>query len=565
MNTVKLPQREHANSDAGALDSLDENGLPHCIEAERSILGAILLDNAVCSRAIELLRRDDFYLHSHRRIFEKMITVTEQVMPVDLVTLSDELRRAGEFEQIGGATYIASLIDGVPRTDTIEPYARILLRHSRARQIIGAANDAIARATAGEEDIQSIAVRLESELREVRKDAPDDISVVRRCLADVQAEYVSFLWEPYVPLGKLTLIEGDPGVGKSWLACALAAAAASGRGPDGWSRVEPGNVLLLSVEDGLADTIRPRLDSMRANVERIYALQGALTLDDSGLLILEEHIFEIKPVLVTIDPLVAYLGAGVDLHRANEVRAVTARLALIAEKYGCAIVGVRHLTKGGRDRAIYRGVGSIDFTASARSVLLVGCDPDDSSRRAVAHIKSNLAGMGVSLGYEIRDGCFLWTGESALTAERILGAPIGEGERKTRADAEDFLRDALSEGPRPSEETTREARRAGISQATLTRARLELGIKGKPYVFKTGQPGTDEQRWFWRLPPEHIQANSEDTHSHLGEHLRINSDDKSADGDCLDEGAQKGAFENLPESDERNRGEVVVIEVGAPK
>ena len=561
MNTVKPPHREQTNGGAIALDSLNDHGLPQCVEAERSILGAILLDNAVCGRAFELLRPEDFFLNSHCRIFEKMIAITERVMPVDLITLTNELCRSGEFVQIGGATYIASLIDGVPRTDTIEPYARIVLQHSRARHLISAANDAIARVMGGEEDIQSIAVRLESELLEVKTDGPDDISVVRRCLADVQAEYVSFLWEPYVPVGKLTLIEGDPGVGKSWLACALAAAAAGGRGPDGWSRCEPGNVLLLSVEDGLADTIRPRLDSMRANVERIYALQGALTLDDSGLLILEKHIIEIKPVLVTIDPLVAYLGAGVDLHRANEVRAVTARLALIAEKYGCAIAGVRHLTKGGRDRAIYRGVGSIDFTASARSVLLVGCDPDDPSKRAVAHIKSNLAAMGVSLGYEIRDGCFFWTGESALTAERILGGAIGEGERKTRADAEDFLRDMLSDGPKPSEEITREARRAGISQATLTRARLELGIKGKPYVFKTGQPRTEEQRWFWRLPAEHTQANAEDTHSQTGEHLRINSDDKSAERDNLDEDAQTIAIESLREADEQLRGNVDVIEI----
>src|ERR1700704_411782 len=145
-------------------DPFFEKGLPSNVEAERSILGAILLDNAVCNQAIELLRRDEFFLDSHRRIFEKMIALSERIMPIDLITLGDELRRSGEFEQIGGATYIASLIDGVPRTDTIEPYARILLRHSSARQMIGAANDAIARATAGEEDIQSIAGRLESEL-----------------------------------------------------------------------------------------------------------------------------------------------------------------------------------------------------------------------------------------------------------------------------------------------------------------------------------------------------------------------------------------------------------------
>jgi len=119
-------------------DPFFDKGLPSNVEAERSILGAILLDNAVCNQAIELLRRDDFFLDSHRRIFDKMVVLTERLMPIDLITLSDELRRAGEFEQIGGATYIASLIDGVPRTDTIEPYAKLVKQKSMLRKLISA-------------------------------------------------------------------------------------------------------------------------------------------------------------------------------------------------------------------------------------------------------------------------------------------------------------------------------------------------------------------------------------------------------------------------------------------
>ena len=165
------------------------------------------------------------------------------------------------------------------------------------------------------------------------------------CLADVEPEQVSFLWHPYIPQGKLTIIEGDPGVGKSWLTYALATATAAGSGPAGWANSDAGNILMLSVEDGLADTIRPRLDLMRANVKRIFALLGALVFDDAGLLQLEVAIIDYKPALVVIDPLVAYLGAKVDMHRANETRAVMARLAGIAERYGCAIVAVRHLTK----------------------------------------------------------------------------------------------------------------------------------------------------------------------------------------------------------------------------
>src|SRR5262252_4785493 len=133
-------------------DPFLDKGLPSNLEAERSILGAILLDNAVCNQAIELLRREDFFLDSHRRIFDKMVSLTERLMPIDLITLSDELRRALEFEQIGGATYIASLIDGVPRTDTIEHYARLVKSKARLRRLITASNQIIARCVEEEDE-----------------------------------------------------------------------------------------------------------------------------------------------------------------------------------------------------------------------------------------------------------------------------------------------------------------------------------------------------------------------------------------------------------------------------
>lgn len=151
-------------------DPFFEKGLPSNVEAERSILGAILLDNAVCNQAIELLRRDDFFLDSHRRIFEKMIALTERIMPIDLITLSDELRRAGEFEQIGGATYIASLIDGVPRTDTIEPYAKLVKSKSMLRKLITASNQIIALAFEEEDEAVLIVDKAEQMIFQIAED-----------------------------------------------------------------------------------------------------------------------------------------------------------------------------------------------------------------------------------------------------------------------------------------------------------------------------------------------------------------------------------------------------------
>ena len=151
-------------------DPFFDKGLPSNVEAERSILGAILLDNAVCNQAIELLRRDDFFLDSHRRIYDKMISITERLMPIDLITLSDELRRAGEFEQIGGATYIASLIDGVPRTDTIEPYAKLVKQKSMLRKLISASQQIVSLAFEEEDDADVIIDKAEHLIFEIAED-----------------------------------------------------------------------------------------------------------------------------------------------------------------------------------------------------------------------------------------------------------------------------------------------------------------------------------------------------------------------------------------------------------
>ncbi|HLG14178.1 MAG TPA: replicative DNA helicase [Blastocatellia bacterium] len=151
-------------------DPFFEKGLPSNADAERSILGAILLDNTLCNQAIELLRRDDFFLDSHRRIFDKMVALTERAMPIDLITLSDELKRAAEFEQIGGATYIASLMDGVPRTDTVEHHAKLVKQKAMLRRMISASNQIIALCFDEEDDPDLIIDRAEQMIFRIAED-----------------------------------------------------------------------------------------------------------------------------------------------------------------------------------------------------------------------------------------------------------------------------------------------------------------------------------------------------------------------------------------------------------
>jgi hypothetical protein len=336
--------------------------------------------------------------------------------------------------------------------------------------------------------------------------------VVKR-LADVEPEEVSWLWEPYLPCGKITLLEGDPGVGKSWLALALAAIVSRGwpfPGPDGippGEQVrEPGNVLYLSAEDGLADTIRVRLDSAGADAARVYVLTGWTAQTESGdrldgyvtlqdIPLLEEALARICPTLLVVDPVQGFLG-GIDAWRAEQVRPILARIGELAARYGCAVLLIRHLSKSPKDRAIYRGLGSIDFSAAARSVLAVVRKDDE---RGIVHVKSSLAPEGPSIGFDIRDGLFVWTGLSKLTKADV-NAPEAPPEDRTQAEeCADFLRDLLADGPRPAQEVIRLAARAGYRGGTLDRGKALAGVKAQS---KRG-PGGRLEGWEWFLSPGH--------------------------------------------------------------
>ena len=245
-----------------------------------------------------------------------------------------------------------------------------------------------------------------------------------RCMADVMPEVVEWISNLRIPRRHLTGLEGDPGEGKSFITQALATMLSKGKGLPGTEPIEPCNSLLLTAEDHLPTTVRPRLDAMGADVKRIFAYGEPFTLDPSGLNHLETLINSTSSRLVLIDPIVAFLAVTVDMYRANEVRPIMAALADIADRTNSAIVIVRHLAKGNSPKAIYRGLGSIDFTAACRSVLLAGHDPNDPNSRALVHIKSNLGPLAEPLGFSLDKGQFQWTDSTSLTASQILSAEV---------------------------------------------------------------------------------------------------------------------------------------------
>jgi len=318
-------------------------------------------------------------------------------------------------------------------------------------------------------------------------------------LANVQAESAEWLWEPYIPFAKITFIDGDPGVGKSWLSVAICSIASRGwpfPGQDGESTGivrEPHKVIYLCLEDGLADTIRPRVDALGGDPERIFVLQeGTITLGDIDKI--EEWIQETGARLLVFDPLQSVLGK-IDMFRANETRSLLEPLAKLAEKYRVAVIITRHLTKHPTDRSIYRGMGSIDFAAIARSVLLVGLPPgakSDCPERIIAQVKNNFAPKGKSISFEIKEGQFFWKGLSELEANDLLKPELGSEEKGALDEAVEFLKQELAEGPVPSKELLKKAKAEGISERTLYRAKSSLGVVSK----KEGK------EWVWMLPKD---------------------------------------------------------------
>lgn len=350
-------------------------------------------------------------------------------------------------------------------------------------------------------------------------------------LSDVQPEEVSWLWPGRIALGKLTLIAGDPGLGKSFLTLDLAARVSRGvPWPDAPGVAQPtGGVVLLNAEDGVADTIHPRLDAAGADMNRIVALEAVRSVGERGresmrtfdlsrdLLALECAIRVVGECrLVVIDPITAYLGAT-DSHKNAEVRGLLAPLGELAARHRVAVIAVTHLNKSGSGPAIYRAIGSLAFTAAARSAWAVCKAPDEDRRRLLLPIKNNIAPDAGGLAYRIAS-CGIgtrpaveWMGAVSLSADDALGVERTDG-RSERDDAGEWLRELLQGGPRLTTEVEAEANAAGFKMATVRRAKAALGIK----VRKRGYGG----KWEWALP---APDGAEGAHSPASEHLRAES------------------------------------------
>ena len=318
-------------------------------------------------------------------------------------------------------------------------------------------------------------------------------------MEQVEVEKIDWLLYPFIPFGKVTIVQGDPGEGKTTMVLQIIAKLTKGEAvlPSGSDEsaleektmaLEPVNVIYQTAEDGLGDTIKPRLLSAGADCSRVMVIDDndqALTMMDARL---EEAIIQTKARLVVLDPIQGFLGADVDMHRANEIRPLMKRVAVLAEKYHCAIILIGHMNKNSNGKSSYRGLGSIDFQAAARSVLIVGRIKDEPEIRVVCHVKSSLAPEGKSIAFRLdKDTGFEWIGEYDISADDLLS---GDNRGQKIHEAKEFLKEILVSGSVAQTKVAEEAESRGIKKKTLWNAKKELEIDS----VKIGN------QWFWMLP-----------------------------------------------------------------
>ena len=345
--------------------------------------------------------------------------------------------------------------------------------------------------------------------------------LVMRCMADVQPEKIEWLWPGRIAIGKQTLIGGEPGLGKSQITAALAAAVTTGGlWPCDEGRAPKGSVLILSAEDDAADTIRPRLDAAGADPYAVRLISAVVQNDGKGrrtfnlqadLSLLETAIKSIGDVrLVIIDPVSSYLGKT-DSHKNADVRGTLEPLGDMASRLRVAVVSITHFSKGSGQSAVNSFIGSIAFVAAARAAFIVTRDPEseDPARRLFVQAKNNLAADHGGLAFRVEQrmvgndilaSAIAWESEKVTrNADEILAASRDTKSTPERVEAEEFLREFLRAGPRAATEVEAEAKDAGLSWATVRRAQKSLRIK--PYRKAESGDGLGKQgRWYWALP-----------------------------------------------------------------
>jgi hypothetical protein len=486
------------------LATLVERPLPHDLDAERAVLGACALNPDAFGLASTVLNVQDFYREAHRLIFATMHGLHGRGSVIDLVTLRHGL--GARIEEAGGAVYLAGLVDGVPRSSNVEHYAAVVAEHARRRALIVSLRKSEALAYEGQLSTAALVDVTRGSLADIAGGGGGRrIEPVLTFLSDVRAEAVSWLWQGRLARRRYTLLAGEPGLGKSFLTVDIAARLSTGAAfPDG-SRVPKGRTLMLCAEDGLSDTVAPRVAALNGDATQIAVLEAIAHPDGSQAPVsLTDHmtaiaaaVATVKPDLIVIDPITAYLGRT-DSHRDTEVRAALSPLLDLIDRANCALLAVGHLSKDSQRSALHRPGGSIAFVAAARLVFGLASDPNNPERRLLAPLKSNICAPAPTLAYRLDDGRLAWEGAAVqdVTVEELF-KPSNSADREERTGAQDVLAELLADTmawPIEAQRVLEAGKAHGISDRTMRRAAQAMGIR----ISRIGFGGSG--RWVWHAP-----------------------------------------------------------------
>lgn len=310
--------------------------------------------------------------------------------------------------------------------------------------------------------------------------------------SNIEATSVRWLWYPYIPYGKLTLLQGDPGEGKSTFMIQVAAALTKGEALPGCSKPEESvTVIYQCSEDGLSDTVKPRLMEAGADCSRVVYImeeEAPLTLDDNRI---EDAIAQTGARLMIIDPIQAFMGQDLDWNNAVKIRHVLKNLSNTAQKYSCAIVMIGHMNKAAGGKNLYRGLGSIDIAAIARSVLMISRDKEEPWKRYMFPVKSSLAPEGQPICFELGENKgFRWIGKCEVNIEDLLQQSTSSIAKKETAAK--YLKTLLMSNDIQSSVIFEKFNMMGISHRTVQEAKKEMGIQS----YRKGNA------WYWHLDME---------------------------------------------------------------
>ena len=504
----------------------EDRALPHASGSERAILGAVLLDNCCFGVAESAgITATDFSNSAHRHIWEAMLALFERDEPIDTVTLREQLGQRNQLQVVGGLAYISALIDGLPQPANVDHYVGHVKGAAHRRRLVQLAETL--QCTAMDDGDWLQAVEQIQQVGACAGDRSEGVILVRA--SDVPATHVRWAWKDRIPLGGLTLLVGDPGLGKTTVGCERAARVTRGD-LEGDLHGQPADVLIATAEDAHS-VLRARLEAAGADLDRVHFVTVQRDGIDVGLTLpkdvaeLERRATEVGVSMVLVDPIAGHLE-GVDSHRDASLRRALAPLARMAETTDAAVVGVAHLNKSAAADLLRRVGGSVAMVAAARSVLLCTCDPgsvdDAAPERLLSHGKSNYGALAPMLrlrleGREVEtpDGpaptvSVAWLGEvEGLTLADVLAPNEETTECPERDEAVDWLNSYLAEhnGEAPAGEVIEAARRDGITKSTLYRARKRAGVISAKSSFHGGWIWSSQRRF--REGTEDTPAGSE--------------------------------------------------------